>query len=65
VIEAIVATSAAGSKPAGCWPGWSADQSIALAQATERHTNARQQAERNRALKTAGVVTRPTPSGWS
>jgi RND family efflux transporter MFP subunit len=35
----------------------STDQSIALAQARERHANARLQAERNRALKTAGVVT--------
>jgi RND family efflux transporter MFP subunit len=35
----------------------SADQAIALSQARERHTNARQQVERNRALKTAGVVT--------
>lgn len=35
----------------------SADQTIALAQARERHANARQQAERNRALKIAGVVT--------
>jgi RND family efflux transporter MFP subunit len=35
----------------------SADQAIALAQARERHTNAGQQAERGRALKSAGVVT--------
>ncbi|HEU5041007.1 MAG TPA: efflux RND transporter periplasmic adaptor subunit [Gemmatimonadales bacterium] len=35
----------------------SADQEIALDQARERHGNARQQAERNRALTAAGVVT--------
>ncbi len=35
----------------------SADQAIALAQAKERHANAAVQAERNRALKSAGVVT--------
>jgi RND family efflux transporter MFP subunit len=35
----------------------SADQAIALAQARERHANARIQAERQRELKTAGVVT--------
>ena len=35
----------------------SADQAIALAQARERHANAGQQAERGRALKSAGVVT--------
>ena len=35
----------------------STDQAIALAQARDRHANARLQAERNRALKTAGVVT--------
>ena len=35
----------------------SADQEIALAQAKERHANARVQAERNRALTAAGVVT--------
>jgi membrane fusion protein, multidrug efflux system len=33
------------------------DQEIALAQSKERHANARQQAERNRALTAAGVVT--------
>jgi RND family efflux transporter MFP subunit len=33
------------------------DQTIALSQARERHGNARLQAERNRALKSAGVVT--------
>ena len=33
------------------------DQAIALAQAKDRHANAQIQAERNRALKTAGVVT--------
>ncbi|HYC31246.1 MAG TPA: efflux RND transporter periplasmic adaptor subunit [Gemmatimonadales bacterium] len=35
----------------------SKDQEIALAQAKDRHANARQQAERNRALTAAGVVT--------
>jgi RND family efflux transporter MFP subunit len=35
----------------------SADQSIALAQARDRHSDAVVQAERQRALKTAGVVT--------
>ncbi len=35
----------------------SADQSIALAQARDRHGDAEVQAERQRALKTAGVVT--------
>ena len=35
----------------------SKDQEIALAQAKDRHQNARQQADRHRALKTAGVVT--------
>jgi membrane fusion protein, multidrug efflux system len=35
----------------------SADQSIALAQARDRHADAEVQAERQRALKTAGVVT--------
>ena len=35
----------------------SADQSIALAQARDRHADATVQAERQRALKTAGVVT--------
>jgi RND family efflux transporter MFP subunit len=35
----------------------SADQSIALAQANDRHADAVVQAERQRALKTAGVVT--------
>ena len=35
----------------------SADQSIALAQARDRHADAIVQAERQRALKTAGVVT--------
>ena len=35
----------------------SKDQEIALAQAKERHRNALLQVERNRALKTAGVVT--------
>ena len=35
----------------------SADQEIALSQASERHANAKLQAERHRALRNAGVVT--------
>jgi RND family efflux transporter MFP subunit len=58
VIEAILADLGSRVEAGGLLARLeSADQSIALAQARERHANARQQAERNRALKTAGVVT--------
>ncbi|HEX6670531.1 MAG TPA: efflux RND transporter periplasmic adaptor subunit, partial [Gemmatimonadales bacterium] len=58
VIEAILADLGSRVEAGGLLARLeSADQSIALAQARERHANARLQAERNRALKTAGVVT--------
>jgi RND family efflux transporter MFP subunit len=58
VIEAILADLGSRVQAGGLLARLeSADQSIALAQARERHANARLQAERNRALKTAGVVT--------
>ena len=58
VIEAILADLGSRVEAGGLLARLeSTDQTIALSQARDRHANARLQAERNRALKTAGVVT--------
>ena len=58
VIEAILADLGSRVEAGGLLARLeSTDQTIALAQAKDRHANARLQAERNRALKSAGVVT--------